>query len=93
MKKNVLFDTVDKTAGEDFIENLTAVLDGKNLDYIVVNHMEPDHCAMLSEVVYRYPDAKVVCNQKTVNMIKQFFDFDIDSRALIVKEKRYFKHR
>ncbi|MCO8193102.1 FprA family A-type flavoprotein [Anaerofustis sp. NSJ-163] len=85
-EKNVLFDTVDKTAGEDFIENLTAVLDGKNLDYIVVNHMEPDHCAMLSEVVYRYPEAKVVCNQKTVNMIKQFFDFDIDSRALIVKE-------
>lgn len=85
-EKNVLFDTVDKNAGEEFIENIKSVLKGKKLDYIVVNHMEPDHCAMLNEIVYRYPEAKIVCNQKTVVMIKQFFDFDIDKKAIIVKE-------
>jgi len=85
-EKTVLFDTVDKNAGEEFLNNVKAVLKDRKLDYIVVNHMEPDHCAMLEEVVLRYPDVKIVTNQKAVNMIKQFFDFDIDSRAVVVKE-------
>ena len=85
-EKTVLFDTVDKAVGQQFFENLEAVLKGRELDYVVVNHMEPDHCATLGEVAARYPDAKVVCNAKTVSIIKQFYDFDIDARALVVKE-------
>ena len=85
-EKTVLFDTVDKSCSEQFFENLDAALNGKSLDYIVVHHMEPDHCALLQDVISIYPEAKIVCTQKTVNMIKQFFDFDIDSRSMVVKE-------
>ena len=84
-EKTVLFDTVDKAVSQQLFENLEAVLKGRGLDYVVVNHMEPDHCATLGEVAARYPDAKVVCNAKTVSIIKQFYDFDIDSRALVVR--------
>ena len=85
-KKHVLFDTVDKVCAEQFFENLTKALDGENLDYLVVQHMEPDHCALIAEVVKLYPDVKIVCTAKTVSMIKQFFCFDIDSRVMVVKE-------
>ena len=85
-EKTVLFDTVDKSCSEQFFENLEAALNGKSLDYIVVHHMEPDHCALLQDVISIYPEAKIVCTQKTVNMIKQFFDFDIDTRSMVVKE-------
>ena len=85
-EKTVLLDTVDKNASSEFLTNVKAVLKDRNLDYIVVNHMEPDHCAMIEEIVERYPDVKIVANQKTVNMIKQFFNFDIDSRVVLVKE-------
>ena len=85
-EKNVLFDTVDKACSEQFFENLESALEGKPLDYIVVHHMEPDHCALLQDVISIYPEVKVVSTQKTVNMIKQFFDFDIDSKSVVVKE-------
>ena len=84
--ETVLFDTVDHAVSGVFFENLAHLLDGKKLDYVIVNHMEPDHAATLAEVVRRYPEVKVVCNAKTVPMIKQFFDFDIDSRSVVVKE-------
>ena len=85
-EKTVLFDTVDKACAEQFYENLEAGLNGRKLDYVIVQHMEPDHCALLSEVVSRYPEVKIVCTVKTVAMIKQFFNFDIDSRVQVVKE-------
>ena len=85
-EKTVLFDTVDKACAEQFYENLEAGLNGRKLDYVIVQHMEPDHCALLSEVVSKYPEVKIVCTVKTVAMIKQFFNFDIDSRAQVVKE-------
>lgn len=78
-EKTVLFDTVDKACSAQFIENLKAGLDGRKLDYIVIHHMEPDHCALLGDVISIYPDVKIVCTAKTVTLIKQFFDFDIDS--------------
>lgn len=89
-EKTVLFDTVDKAVSDQLFENLEAVLEGRTLDYVIVNHMEPDHASTLSEVVRRYPEVKIVCNAKTVAIIKQFFDFDIDSRAVIVKENDTF---
>ncbi len=85
-EKTVLLDTVDRSVSDLFLENLAHVLGGRKLDYIVVNHMEPDHCATLQEVARLYPEAKIVVNVKTVQMIKQFFTFDIDSRAHIVGE-------
>lgn len=89
-EKTALFDTVDNAIGDQLFENLEAVLEGRTLDYVIVNHMEPDHASTLSEVVRRYPEVKIVCNAKTVAIIKQFFDFDIDSRAVIVKENDTF---
>ena len=85
-EKTVLLDTVDRAVSGVFFENLEHVLAGKKLDYVVVNHMEPDHCATLAELVLRYPEVTVVCNAKIVTMIKQFFTFDIDSRVQVVKE-------
>ena len=85
-EKTVLFDTVDRAITEQFFENIDALLKGRDLDYVVVNHMEPDHCATLGEIVLRYPGVQVVCNPKTIPIIKQFYNFDIDSRAIVVKE-------
>lgn len=85
-EKTVLFDTVDKSVADQFLENVEHVLAGRKLDYLVVNHMEPDHCATVQTIARLYPDVKIVCNAKTVQMIKQFFTFDIDSRAVVVQE-------
>ena len=85
-EKTVLFDSVDRAITEQFFENIDALLKGRALDYVVVNHMEPDHCATLGEIVLRYPGVQVVCNPKTIPIIKQFYNFDIDSRAIVVKE-------
>ncbi len=85
-EKTILFDTVDRAVSKVFFENLTEVLGEKTLDYLVIHHMEPDHSFTLGEVVFRYPNVKIICNAKIMTMIKQFFDFDIDSRAIVVKE-------
>lgn len=85
-EKTVLLDTVDRSIADLFFENVAHVLNGRKLDYVIVNHMEPDHCAVLQDLVLRYPEVKIVCNAKTVTMIRNFFTFDIDSRAMIVKE-------
>ena len=85
-EKTVLFDTADKSCSEQFFESLEAGHAGKDLDYIVVHHMEPDHCALLQNISKKYQNAKIVCTAKTVGMIKQFFDFDIDSKSVVVKE-------
>ena len=79
-EKTVLLDTVDKAVGERFFENLEFALAGRPLDYVVVNHMEPDHCATLGELLRRWPGAQVVANAKTVPMVSQFFDCDISNR-------------
>lgn len=85
-EKTVLLDTVDKAAGEQFQENLEHCLQGRPLDYVVVNHMEPDHCATLCEVLRRWPEAVVVGNAKTLAMIEQFFCVDVAGRSVTVKE-------
>ena len=84
--KTVLFDTVDRSVTGQFFENLTAVLDGRKLDYLVVDHMEPDHSSAISEVLVRYPDAKVVCTKAASIILNQFFDCDISGRSVIVGE-------
>ena len=85
-EKTVLFDTVDKAVRHRFLENLEYAIGGRTLDYLVVQHMEPDHSAAISEIITLYPNVKIVCNAKTLAFIKQFHGFDIDSRAVVVKE-------
>jgi len=85
-EKTVLFDTVDKAVAKVFFENVAHTLDARKLDYLVVQHMEPDHSATLVQLLEKYPEATVVCNDKTAAMIKQFFSFNIGGRIRIVKE-------
>ena len=85
-EKTVLLDTADQAVREQFFENVAHVLGDRNLDYLVVNHMEPDHCALIGELVSRYPQVQLIGNAKTFQMMGQFFDFDIADRKIEVKE-------
>ncbi|MBS9775915.1 MAG: FprA family A-type flavoprotein [Fusobacterium sp.] len=71
-KKTVLFDTADWSIGRQFIENLEYVLDGRKLDYLVINHMEPDHAASIEEVILRYPDVTIISTEKGFYLMHQF---------------------
>lgn len=85
-EKTVLFDTVDNSIGRQFLDNITALLNGRALDYLVVNHMEPDHCSMIADLMLRYPDMQIIGNAKTFPMICQFYALDLDSKTIAVKE-------
>lgn len=71
-KKSVLFDTADWAVGRQFIDNVTAVLDGKPLDYMVINHVEPDHAASIEEILLRWPKVKIITTPKAVILLHQF---------------------
>ena len=81
-EKTVLFDTVDWSGCRQFLENLEHVLDGRPLDYIVVNHLEPDHAASLEVVLGKYPDTKIISNEKAF-MIMHQFGFSVDKHECI----------
>ena len=85
-EKTALVDTVDRSVTGQFFENLVAALDGRPLDYLIVNHMEPDHSSAISEVLVRYPDVKVVCTPAAAAILNQFFACDIKDRAILVRE-------
>ena len=85
-EKTVLFDTADESISRQYIENVVHALNGRPLDYMVVQHMEPDHCAMIDDMLRRYPEAKMVCSAKAVGMFAQFYGTDVAARALVVKE-------
>lgn len=85
-EKTLLLDTVDRAVGEQFFENLEYLLNGRSLDYVVINHMEPDHCATLGDLLRRYPQVQVVGNAKTLAMIGQFFSPLPEDSTLSVKE-------
>lgn len=86
-EQTVLLDTVDSAVGKQFFENLTAVLNGRALDYVIINHMEPDHCAQIADLHRLYPDVKIVCNAQIKRMITQFFNLTLpDEQYVIVKE-------
>ncbi len=84
-EKTVLFDTVDWSICRQFLENIQEVLGGRDLDYMVINHMEPDHAACIEEIILRYPDVKIVCTEKAALFMHQF-GFHIDGKLLEVKE-------
>ncbi|MBQ9639807.1 MAG: FprA family A-type flavoprotein [Bacteroidales bacterium] len=85
-EQTVLLDTADSAVGHQFFENVVGVLGGRGLDYLVVNHMEPDHCALIGDLLLRYPSCKVVSNAKAIQMIGQFFDVNLAGRTQVVAE-------
>ena len=84
-QKTVVFDTVDWSVCRQFLDNLKAVLNGRDLDYLVINHMEPDHAASMEEVLLRYPNVKVIATEKAFMLMTQF-GFDVEERKIQVKE-------
>ena len=85
-EKTVLFDTVDEAVQKVFFENVAHTLAGRKLDYVVVQHMEPDHSATLEGILLRHPEATVICNKKTETMIYQFFGADLKMNVQLVGE-------
>jgi len=81
-EKSVLFDTVDWSACRQLLENVEYLLDGKPLDYLVINHMEPDHGASIEEILIRYPDVKIVSTEKAFMLMRQF-GFDVSGHEQI----------
>lgn len=84
-EKTVLFDTADSAVREQYFENVAAALDGRKLDYLVVNHMEPDHAALLADLLLRYPETTVVTTAKAAQMMEQFLGKQA-ARLQLVKE-------
>lgn len=84
-EKTVLFDTVDWSISRQFFENVEAVLQGRKLDYLVVNHMEPDHAACIEEIILRYPEVKIISTEKSFVFMRQF-GFDTDDRIEMVAD-------
>ena len=85
-EKICVLDTVDKRKTDEWFANLENVLDGKTPDYLVINHLEPDHASNIKALADKYPDMKLVGNAKTFNMLPQFFDIDLTDRTVTVKE-------
>ena len=85
-EKIAVMDTVDRNFGHEWLDNLEKALGGRAPDYLVVQHMEPDHSANIKNFADRYPNAKIVGNLKTFVMMKQFFGTDFEERKLEVKE-------
>jgi flavorubredoxin len=85
-EKTALMDTVDIRGLEEWSKNLETALEGRSLDYIIVQHMEPDHSGSLAYAIEKYPNAVVVGNAKTFTFINQFFNVDLSNRKLEVKE-------
>lgn len=86
-EKTCLLDTVDLSINQLFLENVKQVLNGRNLDYLVVNHMEPDHCGNIEAIIRRYPDVRFIGNAKTFQFFEQFYDFDARKNYQMVKDQ------
>lgn len=85
-EKITLLDTVDASISRLFLENVESVLEGRKIDYLVINHMEPDHCALIEELARRNPGMKIKGNKLTFQMICQFYDYDMEDHFEEVKD-------
>jgi flavorubredoxin len=85
-EKTALIDTVDQSISALYLENVTYALGGRALDYLVINHMEPDHCANIEEIVRRYPQVQVIGNKKTFQFMEQYYSLDMTANYLEVKD-------
>lgn len=85
--KIAVLDTVDARKTDEWLANLEATLCGKTPDYLIINHMEPDHAANVNLLMDKYPTLTGVCNQKAADMMNRFFGTDYSGRLMIVKER------
>ena len=85
-EKYVVFDTVDEIVTDKWLKRLNEELDGREPDYLIVSHMEPDHAFNIGRLAEKYPNMKIVGNQITFNILSNFFDVDLSSRKVIVSE-------
>lgn len=85
-EKIAVMDGVDEKAEKEWFENLERTLDGKQPDYLVVSHMEPDHAGNIQKFMEKYPQAQLVVNAKALSMLPQFFTLDMSARSVVVKE-------
>lgn len=82
----VVMDTVDPRATQEWLQNLEEAVGARAVDYLVIQHMEPDHGGSIMQLIQRYPAMKIVGNTKTFQMLQQFFEVDPGEKAVIVKE-------
>ena len=85
-EKNVVLDTIDRNVTDKWIENLEKALNGENVDYLIISHMEPDHAYNIGLLAEKYPEMKIIGNSMTFNMLPRFFDIDLSERKVLVKE-------
>ena len=86
-EKNVVFDTVDKSVSNIWLKKLEKALDGEEVDYLIVSHLEPDHAYNIGLLAEKYPNMKIVGNAMTFNILPKFFcNIDIEKRKVLVKE-------
>ncbi len=85
-KQVVVMDTVDPRATQEWLQNLEEAVGTRAVDYLVIQHMEPDHGGSIMQLIQRYPAMKIVGNAKTFQMLQQFFEVDPGEKAVIVKE-------
>ncbi len=82
-QKIAIFDTVDARFGHEWLDNISVALEGKNPDYLIVQHMEPDHSANIDNFIKTYPNTTIVANQKTFVMIKNFFGKEVENKLVV----------
>ncbi len=85
-EKIAVMDGVDERAEKEWFENLEHTLNGKQPDYLVVSHLEPDHAGNIQKFMEKYPQAQIVVNAKALSMLPQFFTLDMSERSVVVKE-------
>lgn len=86
-EKIAVMDSVDIHFKDEWLNNIEHVLDGRRPDYLVVQHMEPDHSANINSFVEKYPEVQIVATAKSFVMMKQFFQTDYADKQIVVKEK------
>lgn len=85
-EKIVIMDTVDKRKTKEWLENLEKTLNGRNPDYLVISHLEPDHSGSIEDILRKYPEIKIIANEKVFSMLPQFINEKFDDKKVVVKE-------
>ena len=85
-EKTAIIDTVDDAITDQYLENIEHLMKGRELDYLIINHMEPDHCGNIENIVRKYPKVKVVGNKKSFQLFDQFYNMDITENQMLVGE-------
>ncbi len=85
-EKTAIIDTVDDAITDQYLENIEHLMQGRELDYLIINHMEPDHCGNIENLIRRYPNVKVVGNKKSFQLFNQFYNMDITDNQMLAGE-------